>query len=829
MTALRTARGPLARLKDNEQIMGMAKAWAFWTVCFLLWEMVLRLYTCDSAGGAGRLIGAALAAGGILAAVTAIPGWPGKIISWILPWLCYALYGVQMVYFDIFGSFLSLAYVGMGGEAIAAFRSIVLESVWRCLPLLMLMAAPLELYCLQRHLGRLPRRGRAAQVTVMTAGLVIALLTGAGLDVHAETESMDNWVPRYGLLTAEAIDARQTVSGEKGTLLLQGEGTEETYSSEEWNVLPDLDFAALDERTEDETLRGLNAYFSSLEPTPKNEYTGMFRGYNLIYICAEAFSPYLVSEELTPTLYRLSHEGFVFENFYNSFPSLTTNGEYSMCMGLLPDFSRMSFAASADNYEPFCLGTAWKQTGVTPLAYHNNVGRFYNRINTHTNMGFDFKAVGFGLDMEAGSPSSDLEMMEKTVDEYIDQEGFCAYYMTYSGHGPYDFTNNEMSVQNRDLVKDISGSEALRAYYACQLELERALAYLMDRLEQAGIAERTVIVLSADHMPYNLTDEDYAGLAGTAARERFWKYRNSFICWNGGMEEPVVVDDYCCTQDILPTVLNLFGLSYDSRLLTGRDVLAEGEHIAVLKDGSFLTDRVIYDAADGTMTWDRDGDPEPDEEYGEALLRQVKNQFTAAAAILSADYYGFASDLLGVGEQAGGHMTYQIFNDLDGKWYADDVEKLAVNGILSFDGATDFNGERLATRAETVLMLSRGLRLSEGAGEAPYADTPQGMWYSGAVNAMWERGMLPEGEQFRPNERILAVEAREILTRIFERYGIERASYEARSIIRAGQAAQRENSEAEAGCLCRGTVAYIVIRAIELVSLSPDTGASFLD
>ena len=60
-------------------------------------------------------------------------------------------------------------------------------------------------------------------------------------------------------------------------------------------------------------------------------------------------------------------------------------------------------------------------------------------------------------------------------------------------------------------------------------------------------------------------------------------------------------DEYCSTADILRTLLNLFGVDYDSRLLAGTDVLSNGVHIAVLSDKSFLTKTFRYDAGTETV------------------------------------------------------------------------------------------------------------------------------------------------------------------------------------------------------------------------------------
>ena len=59
--------------------------------------------------------------------------------------------------------------------------------------------------------------------------------------------------------------------------------------------------------------------------------------------------------------------GILFENYYGTFQSVTTNGEYTMCMGLYPDMSRTktdsSFNVAGTNYLPFCLGNALKGMG----------------------------------------------------------------------------------------------------------------------------------------------------------------------------------------------------------------------------------------------------------------------------------------------------------------------------------------------------------------------------------------------------------------------------------------------------------------------------------
>ena len=158
-----------------------------------------------------------------------------------------------------------------------------------------------------------------------------------------------------------------------------------TYSSNSYNVIESIDFTALADSTDSDILKATDEYLSNATPTRKNNYTGLLKDYNLITICAESFCPWFISEGLTPTLYKLSHTGILFENYYGTFQSVTTNGEYTMCMGLYPDMSRTktdsSFNVAGTNYLPFCLGNALKGMGYQAWGYHDYIGDFYNDMN----------------------------------------------------------------------------------------------------------------------------------------------------------------------------------------------------------------------------------------------------------------------------------------------------------------------------------------------------------------------------------------------------------------------------------------------------------------
>ena len=98
--------------------------------------------------------------------------------------------------------------------------------------------------------------------------------------------------------------------------------------------------------------------------------------------------------------------------------------------------------------------------------------------------------MGYGNGMEAYVeyvwPESDLEMIQGTLPLYQDQQPFCVYYMTVSGHSPYSSSGsaNVLAAKHWDRVKDLPYSDTVKAYIAGNLELEDALTYLVDELEK---------------------------------------------------------------------------------------------------------------------------------------------------------------------------------------------------------------------------------------------------------------------------------------------------------------------------------------------------------
>ena len=361
----------------------------------------------------------------------------------------------------------------------------------------------------------------------------------------------------------------------------------------------------------------------------------------MVWIVAEGFSTLAMDPERTPALWKLSHQGFVFDNFYTPLWGLSTSdGEYVTTTGLIPKSGVWSYSLSSENYMPFALGNQFRKEGYSTFAFHNYLYSYYDRDKSHPNMGYDYYALGQGLELESGNsfPPSDLEMMEKIVPMFINEDKFSVYCLTVSGHLTYTLDTNAISLRHWDKVADLPYSEETRCYLACQLELELAMEHLLDQLEQAGKLDDTVIVLSADHYPYGLTDEQYSELLGHEVDPVFEIFQNTLILWSGDMEGTAVhVDKYCSSLDVMPTLSNLFGLDYDSRLVIGSDILSTDDELVIFANYSFISKDGYYNSITDQFTrWDG---AEPDLEEVARMVAEVQNRVAYSATILDTDYY----------------------------------------------------------------------------------------------------------------------------------------------------------------------------------------------
>lgn len=576
-----------------------------------------------------------------------------KMIFGVLLFIIGFYFCSQILYYNFFKVFFTVYSIGNGGQ-VAEFWQDIVNLIISNIFWILLCFVPFGFYILYErkhiHLKRFGDKSILISLTMIITffflgyGLLYLPNTALNtpLDLYKEASMNELTVSQLGMITSCRLDVQSFIFGRTSNDMINEEPIEpeEPKNMTYKDQTMDIDFNQLIDNSKNETIKNMHKYFQNVTPTKQNQYTGMFKDFNVILLTCEGFSPYAIDKELTPTLYKLKNEGFIFNHFYTPLWNVSTSdGEYIALQGLIPKNGVWSFKESSKNTLPFTLGKQFQKLGYTTQAYHDHSYTYYGRNLSHPNLGYDFKAVGHGLSLKKQWPESDLEMMQKTVDQYIDKEHFHTYYMTVSGHTNYTFVGNSMAAKNKSLVNNLDKSELAKGYLATQIELDRALEYLITRLKQAGIADKTLIAMSADHYPYGLPDKDYNELAGHQLEKNFEIYKNELIIWSEAMKEPIVVDKQGSSLDILPTLSNLLGLEYDSRLLMGTDLLSDNDSLVIFENRSFITESVMYNSKTQKATWINNA--VEDKDYLKKINTLVKQKIDYSKKILDNNYYKY--------------------------------------------------------------------------------------------------------------------------------------------------------------------------------------------
>jgi len=228
-------------------------------------------------------------------------------------------------------------------------------------------------------------------------------------------------------------------------------------------------------------------------------------------------------------------------------------------------------------------------------------------------------------------------MINATFDDYINSDKpFFTYYATVSGHGGYTFTQSAMAKKHQSDVAGLEFSEKPLAYLAAQIELDRALETLINKLKEAGKLDNTVIALVGDHYPYYLSIDEVNEIASYKKDSVVEVNKSNFILWNSEMET-INVDKVGSQIDVLPTIYNLFGVKYDSRLIIGKDILSTEPGLAIFGNRSWVSDKGTYFAKSGKFV--SKNNETVSNNYITYMNSLVGNRMIMSKNILTNDYY----------------------------------------------------------------------------------------------------------------------------------------------------------------------------------------------
>jgi phosphoglycerol transferase MdoB-like AlkP superfamily enzyme len=391
-----------------------------------------------------------------------------------------------------------------------------------------------------------------------------------------------------------------------------------------------------------------------------NAYSNTFEDMNLILIQAESLDTYAINEELTPTLYDLKQNYAYFENFYAPlYYRSTADTEFMVQTSMFPNKNvSLSMESYLDNTFTNTLPNLFREKGYDTLSFHDYMDYFYPRGDFHRNtLDYDeyYGSVELGM-TEKFDPDklivnhhwlSDYEMMRLTIPMFIEKDHFFVNYITVSGHFPYEQTHEmakeEYVEATRDYLDNLAEpfdySDELLYYMAVNMEFDKALAYLLQQLQEAGKDDNTVIIIYGDHYAYGVDKEDIWKIDSTnkIPGDELAIHNVPLLLVSPRGLQNDTYSQYISTIDLMPTIANLFGLNMDYKAAFGRDAFQDGTTVVRFADGSFLSKHFRYDSLQEQITL---YDNQFTEEYVRMLQQEYLNEYLYNVLILDYDYFG---------------------------------------------------------------------------------------------------------------------------------------------------------------------------------------------
>lgn len=349
-------------------------------------------------------------------------------------------------------------------------------------------------------------------------------------------------------------------------------------------------------------LQSVKKYLKVNYVKPNKAYSGVAKGKNVMVIHLESFQQFLIDykwkgKEVTPNLNKLYHakNTLSFANFYNQVgQGKTSDAEMMLENSLfgLQSGSAMSSYGTSNTFEsaPAILK---QQQGYTTAVMHGGAGSFWNRNNAYKQFGYDYFMplsyyenkpkyyIGYGL--------KDKIFFSQSI-KYIERlpQPFYLKLITVTNHYPYD-----LDKKNQSIAKTETGDETVDGYVQTAHYLDQAIGQLMRWLKKTGLDKNTMLVLYGDH--YGISGNHHKASAELLKQDEFNNFDNlkfqrvplmiHLKGLRGGVKKT-----YGGEIDVLPTLLNLLGISNKGTIQFGHDLLSkDAPQIVAQRNGDFIT------------------------------------------------------------------------------------------------------------------------------------------------------------------------------------------------------------------------------------------------
>ena len=375
--------------------------------------------------------------------------------------------------------------------------------------------------------------------------------------------------------------------------------------------------------------------------TKNNDYTNLLKNKNVLVIHAESLQTVALNtkfneKEVAPNFKKIAEEGIYFSNFYSQVSvGTSSDAELTFNNSLMPTKSGTAFVSYSDRTY-YATPSKMKQLGYYTFSMHGNTADYWNRRIMHNNFGVDkfYSKVDYDVtkDNTIGLGISDKAFFSQSVD-YIEKiskehEHYYGTLITLTNHTPFAEVDKygDFPVNIKETITNESGAEEEKVYpYMEDTKLgnyfksvhysDEAFGEFMEKLDQKGLLDNTVVIIYGDH-DARLPKDDYNRLYNydkinddvfdddNPNYKEFDDYQYElnrkvpFIIWTKDKQFNTEITDVMGMYDVMPTIGNMLGFKNEYAL--GHDIFnIKSDNIVVFPNGNWVTNKVYYNGQKG--------------------------------------------------------------------------------------------------------------------------------------------------------------------------------------------------------------------------------------
>ena len=329
---------------------------------------------------------------------------------------------------------------------------------------------------------------------------------------------------------------------------------------------------------QEKALESFNEYFDNKKVTAKNEYTGILKGKNIIFVHMESMQSFLMNlsfngREVTP-----ASSGTVFVSYYDR------------------------------NY--FTIPKFLKEENYFIFSMHGNLSSMWNRNKAHPSLGYEKMYFRESFDFTE----------DDVINLGINDELF---FKLASKHSDIDLTSHykvtDASGSTTIEEKDYLSSTAVGEYIKSANYADKALGEFISYIKSSDYFNNTVFVFYGDHEAklsrseinylYNLNPENGEVYDETNPNYVDYDYydhelnkKTPLIIWTKDKDlQSIFTGKVTYTMgmyNVAATILNMYGIY--NKYNIGEDIFTiKDDNLVVYPNGNILTNKVYYNNSTG--------------------------------------------------------------------------------------------------------------------------------------------------------------------------------------------------------------------------------------